>query len=196
MTACSSISIYYIIFRIKTQIKMNNPITQRMISLHHTHNPTPNQCTSSLVQIIKAPLPLVWSILRRFDQPQVYKTFIKNCTMLLGTGDIGSVREVEIISDMPAKVSVERLDRLDDEMHVMMFTMIQGGDHRLLNYQSTATVNHEEEGGGGGTVVVESYLVDVPPGNTEEETRIFVNTLVGCNHRSLAIVAERLACNV
>ncbi|KAI3456148.1 hypothetical protein Pfo_012811 [Paulownia fortunei] len=169
-----------------------NPITERMISLHHTHNPKPNQCTSSMVQKVNAPLPLVWSILRRFDQPQVYKKFVRKCTMLVGSGGVGSVREVALVSGMPGKVSRERLDRLDDDMHVMIYTMIDG-DQRLDNYQSTTTA-HEEDGGGG-TVVIESYVVDVPEGNSEEETRIFVDTVLGYNLRSLANVTEKLACN-
>lgn len=144
-----------------------NPMTERMISLHHTHNPKPNQCTSSMVQNVNAPLPLVWSILRRFDQPQVYKKLVKKCTMVVGSGGVGSVREVALVSGMPGKVSRERLDRLDDEMHVVIYTMIDG-DQRLENYESTTTV-HEADGGGGGTVVIESYVVDVPEGNSEEE---------------------------
>lgn len=52
-------------------------------------------------------------------------------------------------------------------------------------------------GGGAGdrghTVVVESYVVDVPPGNTADETRTFVDTIVRCNLQSLARTAEQLA---
>uniref|UniRef100_J3L5F3 Bet v I/Major latex protein domain-containing protein n=2 Tax=Oryza brachyantha TaxID=4533 RepID=J3L5F3_ORYBR len=43
------------------------------------------------------------------------------------------------------------------------------------------------------TVVVESYVVDVPPGNTKDETRMFVDTIVRCNLQSLARTVERLA---
>ncbi|KAL0398462.1 UNVERIFIED_CONTAM: Abscisic acid receptor PYL11 [Sesamum radiatum] len=111
--------------------------------------------------------------------------------MLVGSGGVGSVREVGFVSGMPGRLSRERLDRLDDDMHVMIYTVVEG-DQRLENYQSTTTV-HEEEGGG--TVVIESYVVDVPEGNSEEETRVFVNTVLGCNLRSLAYVTEKLACN-
>ncbi|KAL0305624.1 UNVERIFIED_CONTAM: Abscisic acid receptor PYL11 [Sesamum radiatum] len=113
--------------------------------------------------------------------------------MLVGSGGVGSVREVGLVSGMPGTLSRERLDRLDDDMHVMIYTVVEG-DQRLENYQSTTTV-HEEEGEGGGTVVIESYVVDVPEGNSEEETRVFVNTVLGCNLRSLACVTEKLACN-
>ncbi|XP_057764271.1 abscisic acid receptor PYL12-like [Salvia miltiorrhiza] len=163
-----------------------------MISLHHTHNPKPNQCTSLAVQSVRAPLPLVWSILRRFDQPQAYKKLVKKCTMLGGGGGggVGSVREVALVSGMPGRVSRERLDRLDDENHVMIYTVIEG-DQRLENYQSTTTVHEAEDGGG--AVVIESYVVDVPEGNSEEETRVFVDTVLGCHLRYLTYISEKLA---
>ncbi|XP_051128570.1 abscisic acid receptor PYL11-like [Andrographis paniculata] len=154
-------------------------------------DPKPNQCSSTLVQNIDAPTELVWSILRRFDRPEAYKKIVRKCTMLAGSGGVGSVREVALVSGLPGKVGRERLDRLDDDMRVMVYTII-GGDQRLENYQSTTTV-HED---GGGTVVEESYVVDVPEGNNEEETRVFVNTVLRCNLRSLASVTENLAkCN-
>lgn len=49
---------------------------------------------------------------------------------------------------------------------------------------------HSEDGRT--AVVLESYLVEVPEGNTEEETCIFVDTIIGCNLRSLAYVAEKM----
>ncbi|KAL8468249.1 hypothetical protein ACS0TY_031477 [Phlomoides rotata] len=165
-----------------------NSNTKKMMSLYHTHNPNPNQCTSSLVQTVNAPLPLVWSILRRFDQPQVYKNLIKNCTLTAGSGGVGSVREVALVSGLPGQRSRERLDRLDEDMHVMIYSMI-GGDQRLENYMSTTTV-HEAEGGGA-TVVIESYVVDVPEGNSGEDTRVFVDTVLGCHLRSLAYLTEK-----
>ncbi|KAK9936585.1 hypothetical protein M0R45_013418 [Rubus argutus] len=61
---------------------------------YHIHALLPNQCGSCLVQTIDAPLPLVWSIIRQFDKPQAYKQFITSCTMLKGSGGIGSIREV------------------------------------------------------------------------------------------------------
>ena len=39
------------------------------------------------------------------------------------------------------------------------------------------------------TVVVESYEVDVPEGNTEEETKMFADTVVRLNLQKLAEVA-------
>ncbi|MBA0695480.1 hypothetical protein Goari_002105 [Gossypium aridum] len=153
-----------------------------------------NQCGSSLVQAIDAPLPLVWSILRRFDNPQAYKQFVKSCTLSVDDGGIGSVREVMVVSGMPAATSMERLDRLDDDLHVTMGSI--GGDHKLVNYRSTTSLHEigsEEEGNGGRTVVVESYVVDVPAGNNKEDRCWFADMIIGCNLRSLARVTEGLA---
>ena len=63
----------------------------------------------------------------------------------------------------------------------------------LQNYSSIITVHPEIIDGRPGTLVIESYVVDVPQGNTREETCFFVEALVKCNLKSLADVAERLA---
>ncbi|CAN8267371.1 unnamed protein product [Cochlearia groenlandica] len=149
-----------------------------------------NRCGSTLVQTIHAPLHVVWSILRRFDNPQAYKQFVKTCELSYGDGGEGSVREVTVVSGLPASYSTERLDELNDESHVMVISMI-GGDHRLVNYRSktTAFVAAEEEEK---TVVVESYVVDVPEGNSDEETTSFADTIVGFNLKSLAKISEKM----
>ncbi|KAL6198309.1 hypothetical protein ACLB2K_028101 [Fragaria x ananassa] len=159
---------------------------------YHNHALLPNQCGSTLVQIIDAPLPLVWSILRQFDNPQAYKLFIKSCTTRTGDGGVGSIREVLVSSGLPGKTSMERLDRLDDEKHVMNISIL-GGENKLVNYRSTTTVHEEEEEKGMKTVVIESYVVDIPGGSSEEDTCLFANTIIGYNLRSLAKVAERMA---
>ncbi|KAK8960745.1 Abscisic acid receptor PYL4 [Platanthera guangdongensis] len=92
----------------------------------------------------------------------------------------------------PAATSTERLEILDDESHVLSFRVV-GGDHRLVNYRSVTTLHAAPPSSGGGTVVVESYVVDVPPGNTMEDTRVFVETIVRCNLQSLARTAENLS---
>ncbi|KAJ0082499.1 hypothetical protein Patl1_10509 [Pistacia atlantica] len=160
-----------------------------MVNTHHIHDTSQNQCGSNLVQTIDAPISLVWAILRRFDEPQAYKNFIKSCTMFCGSGGIGSVRDVKIISGLPATSSRERLDKLDDELHIMMVSII-GGDHRLSNYHSTTTL-HETEGGLK-TVVTESYVVDVPAENSKEDTCTFADTIIGSNLRSLARVTQNM----
>ncbi|KAM0892960.1 hypothetical protein ACQ4PT_025433 [Festuca glaucescens] len=88
----------------------------------------------------------------------------------------------------PAASSRERLEILDEERHVLSFSVV-GGEHRLRNYRSVTTVHPDVSE----TLVVESYVVDVPPGNTPDDTRVFVDTIVKCNLQSLARTAEKLA---
>ncbi|GMN41228.1 hypothetical protein TIFTF001_010441 [Ficus carica] len=158
---------------------------------HHAHAVAPNQCCSSVVQAIDAPVATVWSVVRRFDNPQAYKHFLKSCHVIDGDGNVGTLREVHVVSGLPAASSTERLEILDDERHVLSFSVV-GGDHRLNNYRSVTTLH---PGSGNGTVVIESYVVDVPPGNTKEETCVFVDTIVRCNLQSLAQMAENMARN-
>ncbi|KAK9054912.1 hypothetical protein SSX86_025991 [Deinandra increscens subsp. villosa] len=154
---------------------------------YHNHPVSQNQCCSAVVQHINAPVSTVWSVVRRFDNPQAYKHFVKSCHVLDGSGDVGTLRQVHVISGLPAANSTERLEILDDERHVLSFSVI-GGDHRLANYRSVTTLHPAPAGNG--TVVVESYVVDIPAGNTREETLGFVDTIVKCNLQSLAKIAE------
>ncbi|KAK7302946.1 hypothetical protein RJT34_13843 [Clitoria ternatea] len=172
---------------------LESPTTKAMLNTYHAPKHSSNQCGSSLMQTIDAPLSLVWSLIRRFEYPQGYKLFVKKCNMLSGDGGIGSIREVVVNSGLPAGVSVERLDKLDDEKHVLKFSII-GGDHRLANYSSTITLHEEEENFGGKTVAIESYVVDVPVGSSGDDTCSFANTIIGCNLRSLAKITEEMVC--
>ncbi|XP_010273165.1 PREDICTED: abscisic acid receptor PYR1-like isoform X2 [Nelumbo nucifera] len=164
---------------------------------HHTYRICTGKCSSLLAQRIQAPIDTVWSIVRRFDKPQTYKHFIKSCFLKEGSQQypttVGCLREVNVISGLPAATSTERLDILDDERHVTGFSII-GGEHRLKNYRSVTTVN-ECKGGDGRirTVVLESYVVDVPEGNTDDDTRMFADTVVKLNLQKLASVTEGLA---
>lgn len=63
----------------------------------------------------------------------------------------------------------------------------------LQNYSSIITVHPEIIDGRPGTMVIESFVVDVPDGNTKDETCYFVEALIKCNLKSLADVCERLA---
>ncbi|KAL9430312.1 hypothetical protein AB3S75_025656 [Citrus x aurantiifolia] len=186
------------------------------IRRHHRHEPRENQCTSALVKHIRAPVHLastqkkwcicrdffnfilnlinvllVWSLVRRFDQPQKYKPFVSRC-VVNGDLGIGSVREVNVKSGLPATTSTERLELLDDEEHILGIKIV-GGDHRLRNYSSIMTVHPEIIDGRPGTLVIESFVVDVPEGNTKDETCYFVQALIRCNLKSLADVSERMA---
>lgn len=157
------------------------------ITSHHTHSVSPNQCCSAVIQRISAPISTVWSVLRRFDNPQAYKHFVKSCHVIGGDGKVGTVREVRVISGLPAANSMERLEILDEERHVISFSVV-GGDHRLVNYRSVTTLHSDQSSGT--TIVVESYVVDIPHGNTTEETCVFVDTIVKCNLQSLAQIVE------
>ncbi|GAB4834735.1 Orotidine 5'-phosphate decarboxylase [Ancistrocladus abbreviatus] len=154
------------------------------------------QCSSLLAQKIRAPREVVWSIVRRFEKPQTYKHFIKSCTVKEGFEiAVGCTRDVIVISGLPAATSTERLDILDDERYVTGFS-ITGGEHRLRNYHSVITLHEFRNGGGEGdvwTVVLESYVVDVPEGNTEEDTRLFADTVVKLNLQKLGSVAVAAA---
>ncbi|KAF8053533.1 hypothetical protein N665_1403s0002 [Sinapis alba] len=157
----------------------------------HTHEVGPNQCCSAVIQEISAPISTVWSVVRHFDNPQAYKHFLKSCSVIDGDGgNVGSLRQVHVVSGLPAASSTERLDILDDERHVISFSVV-GGDHRLSNYRSVTTLHSSPISGT--VVVVESYVVDVPPGNTKEETCDFVDVIVRCNLQSLAKIAESSA---
>ncbi|KAL2473693.1 Abscisic acid receptor PYL6 [Forsythia ovata] len=172
-----------------------------MTRLYHTHSISPNQCTSTVIQIINAPLPLVWSLIREFSNPQAYKMFVKTCIMTAGNGSVGSVRDVTIVSGLPAGNSTDRLDFLDDDLHVMVFSII-GGDHKLVNYQSTTTLHEgdaeeKSESGSGSigykTVVIESYVADIPVDSCKEDTCLFADTIIGYNLKSLANITEKMA---
>ncbi|KAF2315499.1 hypothetical protein GH714_039952 [Hevea brasiliensis] len=174
------------------------------IRRHHRHDPADHQCSSALVKHIKAPVHLVnlslflclsfyivWSLVRRFDQPQKYKPFIRRC-VAQGNLQIGSVREIDVKSGLPATTSTERLEFLDDDEHILSIRIV-GGDHRLRNYSSIISLHPEIIDGRPGTLVIESFVVDVPEGNTKDETCYFVEALIKCNLKSLTDVSEQLA---
>ncbi|CAL5190185.1 unnamed protein product [Lathyrus oleraceus] len=170
-----------------TALKLTVPET--VTNHHDAHIVGPNQCYSVVIQTINASVSTVWSVVRRFDNPQGYKHFVKSCNVVAGDGiRVGALREVRLVSGLPAVSSTERLDILDEERHVISFSVV-GGIHRLRNYRSVTTLHGD---GNGGTVVIESYVVDVPHGNTKEETCSFVDTIVRCNLQSLAQIAEKL----
>lgn len=85
-------------------------------------------CDTKLTVFLFA-LDQVWSLVRRFDQPQKYKPFISRC-VVQGNLEIGSLREVDVKSGLPATTSTERLEHLDDDEHILSMRII-GGDHRL-----------------------------------------------------------------
>nr|KAJ0227373.1 hypothetical protein LSAT_V11C100043100 [Lactuca sativa] len=130
----------------------------------------------------------VCSLVRRFDQPQKYKPFISKCTMY-GDLNIGSVRHVNVKARLPATTSTESVELLDDNEHILGIKII-GGDHNLMNYSSILTFHPEIIEGRSGTLVIESFMVDIPDGNTKDETCYFVKALINCNLNSLSEVSE------
>ncbi|GAB2245177.1 hypothetical protein Droror1_Dr00000670 [Drosera rotundifolia] len=68
-----------------------------------------------------------------------------------------------------ATTSTERLEFLDDKEHILSIRII-GGDHRLKNYSSIVSLHPMIIDGRSGTMVIESFVVDVPEGNTKDET--------------------------
>ncbi|OAY26845.1 abscisic acid receptor PYL2 [Manihot esculenta] len=158
-----------------------------LIDTYHKFEAAPNTCTSLITQLIGAPAQVVWPFVRSFDNPQKYKHFVKSCNMK-GTGGIGSIRELTVVSGLPASTSTERLEILDDEKHILSFKVV-GGEHRLNNYRSVTSVNEFSKEGKIYTIVLESYIVDIPEGNTGEDTKMFVDTVVKLNLQKLAVVA-------
>ncbi|KFK31429.1 hypothetical protein AALP_AA6G110800 [Arabis alpina] len=160
------------------------------IAEFHTYQLGPGRCSSLLAQRIQSPPETVWSVVRRFDRPQIYKHFIKSCFVEQGFEmRVGCTRDVNVISGLPANTSRERLDLLDDDRRVTGFS-ITGGEHRLRNYKSVTTVHRFEESERIWTVVLESYVVDVPEGNTEEDTRLFADTVIRLNLQKLASITQ------
>ncbi|KAJ4892045.1 Abscisic acid receptor PYL6 [Raphanus sativus] len=111
------------------------------VEIFHTHVVGPSQCFSVMVQDVDASASAVWSILSRFEHPQAYKHFVRSCHVAVGDGrEVGSVREIRVVSGLPAVFSLERLEIMDDDRHVISFSVV-GGDHRLQNYRSVTTVH-------------------------------------------------------
>ncbi|KAI3897614.1 hypothetical protein MKW92_045601 [Papaver armeniacum] len=160
------------------------------IQTYHESGDHGHTCTSLMTQRIEAPVSAVWPVIRSFENPQSYKHFIKSCKITRGDGrSVGSVREVTVISGLPASTSTERLEILDDEKHILSFRVI-GGEHRLKNYRSVTSVKELITNEGKVySIVLESYIVDIPEGNTGDDTKMFTDTVVKLNLQKLAGVA-------
>jgi abscisic acid receptor (PYR/PYL family) len=139
------------------------------------------------VQEISSPVVTLWSVVPRFDNLQAYKYFVKNCNVVGRNGDVGTLHKVNVISGLSAACSTECLEILDEEHHIISFSIV-GGDHCLTNYRLVTTLHPSPVGND--TVVIESYVVDVPPEKTREDTSMFVNNIVQCTLQSLAQIAE------
>lgn len=112
--------------------------------------------------------------------------------MVGGEVQVGSVRDISIISGLPATSSKEILQIFDEEQHILGYRVL-GGDHRLKNYSSITSLHSDVMDGKPATLVIESYTVDVPDGNTPEDTQSYVKTLITSNLKSLGEACGRLA---
>ncbi|KAJ8447948.1 hypothetical protein Cgig2_028824 [Carnegiea gigantea] len=152
------------------------------------------QCGSKVSLTINAPIHAVWSVIRRFDQPQVYRKMIKSCALVLGSGEVGSTRLVGFRTGLSGTTSLDRLQMMDEDRHVMVYKVI-GGDQKLLNFELTTSLQEVvRHGNEKSTLVTESYTVDVPEDSNEDDTCFFANTVIQFNLRNLAYVAENMAC--
>ncbi|GJV16868.1 abscisic acid receptor PYL9 [Tanacetum coccineum] len=93
---------------------------------------------------------------------------------------------------VPATTSTKHLELLDDDEHIIGIKIVDG-DHRLKNYSSILTVHPEIIEERPGTLVIESFVVDIPDGNTNDETCYFVKSLINCNLNSISEVSKRMA---
>ncbi|GFP91709.1 abscisic acid receptor pyl6 [Phtheirospermum japonicum] len=160
--------------------------------LYHTHPLLPNQCGSLVTHVINAPLPLVWSLVKKFENPKAYKQFVRRCELISGeNGSAGSMRKLWVMSGLPAEWSMERLDRLDNDLHLMKISIV-GGDHKLMNYRSTVTLHEDPAEGGNRTVAMESYVVDIPADSCEEHSLYFVNSIIGWNLKNLGRMVVKM----
>ncbi|KAL6325211.1 hypothetical protein AAG906_023056 [Vitis piasezkii] len=88
------------------QVQNRSPLTSatqvpNVVSRHHTHFVGPNQCCSAVVQQIAALISTVWSVVRRFNNPQAYNHFVKSCHVVVGDNDVDTLHEVHVISGLP-----------------------------------------------------------------------------------------------
>ncbi|KAG6554653.1 hypothetical protein Mapa_003671 [Marchantia paleacea] len=144
----------------------------------HVQEKGSNQARGFIYKEIEAPSDHVWKVIRRFDRPQAYKKFLVGCCLIRGDGGPGSIRRVWLQPELPGKYSIEQLELLDDENQVLSFRIL-GGEHKLKNYTSiTSVANRTLTTGKLGSLVIESYVVDVPEGNTEHQTNVIVHTLI------------------
>ncbi|KAG5557128.1 hypothetical protein RHGRI_007409 [Rhododendron griersonianum] len=60
------------------------------VSRYHAHAVGPNQCCFIVTRQISAPISVVWPVVRRFDNPQAYKHFVKRCHVVNDDGSIFS----------------------------------------------------------------------------------------------------------
>ncbi|PTQ26729.1 hypothetical protein MARPO_0508s0001 [Marchantia polymorpha] len=162
-----------------------NTAEKERIGRFHTSESGSHQACGHVYKEIEAKSDHVWKILRQFDKPHIYKEFLVGCRMVEGDGTPGSIRHVQVQTGLPATDSIEQLELLDEENKVLSFRIL-GGDNRLKNYTSvTSVADRTLVNGRQGCLVIESYIVDIPDGNTGDQTVSVVNTIIRTHLNSL-----------
>ena len=89
-----------------------------------------------------------------------------------------------ILLSFYSRVPTYLLDRSTNTNSWIFFLLL------YQNYTSTLTVHSKVIDGQPGTLVIESFVVDIPQGNSKDDIRYFVENLLRCNLRTLADVTE------
>ncbi|CAF2094820.1 unnamed protein product [Brassica rapa subsp. narinosa] len=92
----------------------------------HTHEVGPNQCCSAVIQEISAPITTVWSVVRRFDNPQAYKHFLKSCSVIGGDGGNTKEETCDFV-DVIVRCNLQSLAKIAENSAAEISTF-----HRLL----------------------------------------------------------------
>lgn len=135
---------------------------------------SPNQCCSAVIlefgpsSALRQPSP---SSLQEFRQELPCHIRRRECRNPLGD---------HVISGLLATNNIKRLEILNDEHHILSFSVV-GNDHQLANYRSVTTLHPSTASKDTVPIEFESYVVDIPPDNTKEETCLFVDTVVPCS---------------
>ncbi|KAL3695783.1 hypothetical protein R1sor_009859 [Riccia sorocarpa] len=168
-------------------------LEEMRIKQFHMLEARENQTRGFVFKEIEAPAECAWSFVRRFDRPQDYKEFLFDCVVMKGDGrQPGSVRHVIVKPELPGKDSLEELLILDEANRVLSFRIL-AGQHDLHSYKSvTSVVDRTLTNGKPGSLVVESYVVDVPDGNTAEQTNTLVKTVIRTHLITLGQLARSL----
>ncbi|CAI9767156.1 unnamed protein product [Fraxinus pennsylvanica] len=186
----AGIEVRVVHFRVSQEQEFSS-LQSTILRYHTFRSSSSNTCTSLTVQRIDAPATAVWPLYVLLKPLKTTNTSSKavDWWAVAGDGGVWSFSHVTVVFGLPASTSIERLEMVDDERFVPSFRVV-GGEHRLKDYNSITSVNellNEEERAY--TVVLESYVVEIAEGNTREDTRLLVDTIVKLNLQKLRDVA-------
>ena len=82
-------------------------MAQELVGIYHFHSLDDGErefikCSAVVVQRVEAPASVVWSLVRRFDEPQIYKPFVRSCFIRSDHGNVkvGCIKEVRVVSNL------------------------------------------------------------------------------------------------